>query len=393
MKAFNLLFTVSLFLFFVSCEKSDDSRVSAESNAFDPLGLSDSSAAGASGSGNGGEESGLVTAAEWSDLENWDFWTNLIETSEDFISKPDFWRFFTDHRIAVHVVNEGGDLVNAEVELVNGGKAIWQSKTDNFGLAQLYINSYENNDQIDLGQYQLLVEGRLIPINLKFYEDGINMVNTSIESQVMNRVELAFVVDATGSMSDEIEFLKKDLEDVIQRVQAKNPLNGIYTSSVFYRDEGDEYVTKVSDFHNISNTIGFILNQSAGGGGDFPEAVHSALNDCLDELSWSNTAKTRIAFLLLDAPPHNDQNVITDLQVAIKLAAKKGIKIIPITASGIDKSTEYLMRSFSILTNSPYVFITNDSGIGNPHLEASVGDFEVEFLNDLMVRLISKYSE
>jgi hypothetical protein len=39
------------------------------------------------------------------------------------------------------------------------------------------------------------------------------------------------------------------------------------------------------------------------------------------------------------------------------------------------------------------VFITNDSGIGNEHIDASVGDHEVEKLADLMIRLIQKYVE
>ena len=50
------------------------------------------------------------------------------------------------------------------------------------------------------------------------------------------------------------------------------------------------------------------------------------------------------------------------------------------------------MRFFSVSTNGTYVFITNDSGIGNDHIEASVGEYEVENLNDLLVRLINKYS-
>ena len=112
----------------------------------------------------------------------------------------------------------------------------------------------------------------------------------------------------------------------------------------------------------------------------------------IDELDWSSPAKTRIAFLLLDAPPHHESLVISDLQNSIITAAQKGIKVIPITASGIDKETEFLMRFFSITTNGTYVFITNDSGIGNDHLEPSVGAYEVEFLNDLIVRLIKEYT-
>ena len=207
-------------------------------------------------------------------------------------------------------------------------------------------------------------------------------------------MELSFIVDATSSMSDELEFIKDDLKNVIQRVKNDNPALSILTSTVFYRDTGDDYIVKHSAFtDDIDATLTFINQQRAGGGGDFPEAVHSALNTALNDLQWSDDAKTRIAFLLLDAPPHYEGQIVTDLHNSIKKAAMMGIKIIPITASGINKETEFLMRFFSVATNGSYVFITNDSGIGNDHLEASVGEYQVEYLNDLIVRLIKKYSE
>ncbi len=81
---------------------------------------------------------------------------------------------------------------------------------------------------------------------------------------------------------------------------------------------------------------------------------------------------------------------MSSLEINLIKAAEKGIKIIPITASGIDKTTEYLMRSFAILTNGSYVFITDDSGVGNDHLEPTIGEFEIEKLNDLMVRLVGE---
>jgi len=85
--------------------------------------------------------------------------------------------------------------------------------------------------------------------------------------------------------------------------------------------------------------------------------------------------------------------VIETVQKAIENAATNGIKIIPITASGINKETEFLMRFSAIATNGTYVFITDHSGIGNDHLEPTVGDYEVEFLNNLMVRLINENLE
>ena len=69
-----------------------------------------------------------------------------------------------------------------------------------------------------------------------------------------------------------------------------------------------------------------------------------------------------------------------------------GVRIIPVTASGIDKSAEYLMRSLALATNGTYTFITNHSGIGGHHIEPSTDSYKVELLNNLLVRLIRDYS-
>jgi hypothetical protein len=227
------------------------------------------------------------------------------------------------------------------------------------------------------------------------FESGANeIILNSFVEEAQKEIQIAFMVDATGSMSDELEYLKVELVDVISEVRNENPNYSIITGSVFYRDQGDQYVTKVSDFTSTTdNTIKFIKEQFADGGGDFPEAVHSALQESVNTLQWSEQAKSRILFVLLDAPPHYENQIVGQIHSLVGLAAQEGIKIIPITASGIDKETEFLMRYFSIATNGSYVFITNDSGIGNEHLEASVGEYEVEYLNELMVRLINKYLE
>jgi septum formation topological specificity factor MinE len=283
---------------------------------------------------------------------------------------------------------------NKSVRLEKDGAVIWEAKTDNFGTAQLFVGMRQAVSALAMEEYTLVVANKMMSTPVKTFNEGINEFILGAVGSAGTKVELAFIVDATGSMSDELEFLKKDLLHVISKVAQQAPSLDIMTSTVFYRDTEDDYVVKHSGFTmNTSTTLEFIKAQSADGGGDFPEAVHTALNTALSELQWSNTARTRIAFLLLDAPPHNNSNVISELQEAIVAAAKRGIKIIPITASGIDIETEYLMRYFSIVTNGTYVFITNDSGIGNEHLEASVGEYQVEKLNDLLVRLITKYSE
>ena len=97
-------------------------------------------------------------------------------------------------------------------------------------------------------------------------------------------------------------------------------------------------------------------------------------------------------FFVLDAPPHNDRKGTPErIYENVLLAAEQGIRIIPVASSGVNTETELIMRSLAAITGGTYVFLTNDSGIGGDHLEPTIGDYEVEKLNDLMVDLITKY--
>lgn len=352
---------------------------------------SDSTPGGGNGGNGNGIEPGQITAAEWNDLENWDFLLNLFN-GQEFAGMPDYWSYDISNRISVRVKDMSGNpAVNQVLELLNEqDEVLWSARTDNFGNAELWPGL----SQAEYSALKLRL-GTTVIDDLKDFKSGVNEVTLSnIITPPAKEIQLAFMVDATGSMSDELEYLKVELVDVISEVKAENPNTSIVTGSVFYRDQGDQYVTRSSGFtSNTDNTINFIKEQFADGGGDYPEAVHTALDESLNSLQWSDHATSRLLFILLDAPPHYEEQIVSQIHSSVKTAAEKGIKLIPITASGIDKETEFLMRYLSIASNGTYVFITNDSGIGHEHLEASVGDYEVEYLNELIVRLINKYLE
>ena len=206
-------------------------------------------------------------------------------------------------------------------------------------------------------------------------------------------VDIAFIVDATGSMGDEISFLKEDLMDILTKAQASQSDVKYRTAALFYRDEGDAYLTRPSNFSkDFSTTINFIKKQDAGGGGDYPEAVHTALEQGLQALSWSESARNRLAFLILDAPAHYRPEIVESLHASVEAYARMGIRIIPVAASGVDKGTEFMCRFFAVSTGGTYVFLTDHSGIGNAHIEPTIGEYKVEILNDLLLRLIGEYS-
>lgn len=347
---------------------------------------------GKDGQGGIQPQGGLVTAGEWNDLDNWDFYQKTL-MKEPFKGFPDDWQMYTNHRIAVAITAKNKPAANATVTLFRNDTPIWTTKTDNLGRAELWVGAFQKEKELNTTLLRLKVNEQWVS-TAAISETQVNRIalDETLPSPT-NLVQIAFMVDATGSMGDELEFLKMDLKKVINEVQKTNTQLKISTATVFYRDEGDEYVVKHSPFtEDINQTIEFISQQRADGGGDFPEAVDKALVQ-LNQLQWQPEARTRIAFLVLDAPPHNKPAVISSIQYSVKTAAASGIKLIPVVASGIDKTTEFLMRFIAMYTNGTYVFITDHSGIGNKHLEPSVGEYQVEKLSDLMVRLIKKYSE
>jgi len=336
-----------------------------------------------------------LTAGEVNDFSKWDLWTDISQ--KDLAQHAERWRFLTEKRYAVQVITqEGAPLTNAYVELqASMGHTLWKAKTDNTGKAELWNKMF---DKTDPDAFKIVVkhEGKSYDLKgVSIFQEGMNTIQIPVTCKpAKSQVDIAFVVDATGSMGDEITYLKAELNDVIQRVKDEMPDTRINLGSVFYRDTGDKYLTRKSDFStDISQTINFIKTQNADGGGDYPEAVEDALDAALNQLRWSEESTSRLLFLALDAPPHTSEVVNKKMEKLTKLAAEKGVRIIPIACSGIKKPTEYLMRAMALATNGTYTFLTDDSGIGGTHIKPTTDEYKVELLNDLLVRVITQFSK
>jgi hypothetical protein len=60
-----------------------------------------------------------------------------------------------------------------------------------------------------------------------------------------------------------------------------------------------------------------------------------------------------------------------------------------VSASGADELLEYTMRSGAQITGGRYLFLTDDSGIGDPHLIPSIPCYFVTRLGRAIVRMAS----
>jgi hypothetical protein len=334
-----------------------------------------------------------LTAGEVNDFTKWNLWTDI--SNNVLVEFQRQWSFTPQERYTVLFQTKNKfPLFGAKVILKADKKIIWESVTDNTGKAELWNNAFNSIKQESNNlTIELNYEGRNYKIKSpKIFHDGINFIYSDGNCKAPLEADIAFVVDATGSMQDEIDYLKADLNNIITSIKDSIPSIELNLGSVFYRDKTDEYITKYTEMSNdIEKTVAFIKANNASGGGDAPEAVHTGLNTAINILKWRENSIAKIIFLILDAPPHNDKYVNDSLMILIQTAAQKGIRIIPVTCSGVDKSTEYLMRAMALFTNGTYTFLTDDSGIGNPHIKPTTDKYEVETLNALIKRLIYQY--
>lgn len=336
-------------------------------------------------------QAGLLTGGEWRDNDNWDFWQSLYGSenySVDWEGYRDTWRTGADFRLEVTVKDSAGNAVDGARVVTDEPK--YSAVTDNHGKAYLFYSQ----DQVINGFTELTVTFGDITASEKLTLGSDDSVEITLDSEAhkpAKTLDFMIMCDTTGSMWDELDYLKEELEDVVTRIKQENANIPTRLSVNFYRDEGDEYVVREFPFTtDLDAAVNAISEQSANGGGDTPEAVHTALNSAINSHDWDEDS-IKIMFLVLDAPPHEDIQIIDETVKLVKQAAEKGIRIIPVASSGIDKSTEYLLRSMAFMTGGTYAFLTDDSGIGGDHIEPTIGSYEVEKLNDMMVRITGEY--
>ena len=210
------------------------------------------------------------------------------------------------------------------------------------------------------------------------------------DAAAATKLDLLLTIDATGSMADEMRYLQTELRSIVDSLEAKLGKVDLHTGLIVYRDKGDAYVVREFDFtDNLDQYLTDLGAQKADGGGDFPEAMHDAMK-AGEALSWRDDA-IKVNFLVADAPPH-DADIMTTWQSA-EFYRREGVHVVPLAASGVDKTAEFLMRAMSQLTGGRYLFLTDDSGIGNTHAEPTVDCYVVTRLDTLISRvLIDLYS-
>lgn len=199
------------------------------------------------------------------------------------------------------------------------------------------------------------------------------------------RVEVVFVLDTTGSMSDLIDGAKRKIWNIANAIVDSNPDADIYMGLVGYRDRGDDYVTREYKLtKDIQDIYSKLLSFKADGGGDTPESVNEALDVAVTKMGWSKPAQQgakRILFLVGDAPPHMDYKQDRKYPEIIKEALQKGIVVNAVQAGSMDSTTK-VWKEIARLGKGDYLPIPQDGG----RVMVIKTPYDVE-INEIQIRI------
>ena len=193
-------------------------------------------------------------------------------------------------------------MFNFEVKKVEKGKPLVEKKiilTDSYNPTASY--AFENISKIN--------DGKLIYSNgpnsiVEDIMECLNSINTKKD------IDIVFCIDATGSMKDDIDILRKNL--ISELLDFSKSCKHIRFGLVLYRDYVDSFRYKglpikifefTEDFSQFTEGLNsFSINGIEGG--DIPEAVYEALYGAISYFDWNVLAEKKI-ILIGDAEPHS----------------------------------------------------------------------------------------
>lgn len=263
-------------------------------------------------------------------------------------------------RCYLRVVDPSGrPCPGQELRVVDDGadKVIWRGTTYGDGRVPFYP-AVARADGAGAGPYLVEVPFGERMLRQKFSgKEDLTLRLPAAPSAAPMQLDVAFVIDTTGSMADEIAAIQATLLQVTQRLRDLGREFDLRYGAVLYRDVGDSYVTSMQAFTGDIEAFDRVLRQiEAGGGGDEPESVNQALAVAVDGLVWRPGA-AKVAFLIADAPPHLDYQNDVAYDLSLRGAVARGIKLHAVAASGLNRVGSLVFRQIAQFTRGEFVFL------------------------------------
>jgi len=324
------------------------------------------------------------------DNKQFNYFVNFINSYKD---KVPYYPINISERIVFYCRDVSGKSIpNALVKVYSGKKLLTTGKTYADGSFMFYPSEYNAK----YTTYTLTFEAVNVKAEITIDRQGKreHVVTLQTQRPQYNNVplDILFVFDTTGSMGEEIARLKKTIEIINLNISSLSTKPDVRFGMVLYKDKGDKYVTKIipltADLEKFQKELALV---TAGGGGDGPEDLQSALEDAVKKIQW-NTGGIRLAFIISDAEPHLDYGQTYTYVDAAHDAKKEAIKFYSIGTGGLPLAGEFVLRQISQYTQGRYIFLTyGERGESEGGKEGSVShhtgaNFQTDKLESIIIR-------
>lgn len=311
-----------------------------------------------------------------------------------------------DGRQVIRVVDSAGrPILGACVEIYQYDLLVAQARTYATGQTLFFPNAYGETVRYN-DEFRVVVSKGNATTEATLDREaigGVTQITLDLEQSSAQQLDVLFLLDATGSMSDEIRQLQDNILSISTQIDALPENISTRYGLVAYRDRGDEYITRRYDFTgDVTNFQRDLNSVVAAGGGDTPESLNQAFYEGLTMLDWRGDDTIKLVFLVADAPPHINYSDDVSYAESMQYALANGIKVHPIASGGLDNQGEFILRQIAQHTMGKFLFLTYDDGVGgsagdsrtdlevgDPEDEQGVGDYSVSQLDELVLRLIT----
>ena len=318
-----------------------------------------------------------------------DFLQYLAPFAERADTKERIFALDVRERRSVDVVDKAGnpipgawvDIVDAKTE-----KALWSGTTYGDGRLPFFplIRDPENASEDwlvnvrygDTNQHGVWTKDNS---NLRITLDA-----TTTRADADVPLDVLFIIDTTGSMSDEIQRIKDTLATVTKKAQRNGRAIDLRYGAVLYRDVGDEYLTRTHAFTaDVSRFEQALQSVRANGGGDGPESLNQGLAESIHGVQWRPDA-AKVAFLIADAPPHLDYPEDVPYWDSAIDAVSRGIRIHAVAASGLDNLGTLCFRQIAQVSRGKFIFIEYGSVSAAAASHGVTGEVKSNNLDDII---------
>ena len=295
-----------------------------------------------------------IAAGEWNDNANYHEFQKWLTTEAGLPFRP----VDVSHRRFLVVRDEAGRAVpGCQVAVSDAGQHTVTLTTGPSGRALLFPRAEGLGEGLVTATATCNGSSATRTVPLAANDGAVDLRLPVLRHLPQDRtIDVAFILDTTGSMSEEIASVKATIAKVAAGLGEGNV--NVRIGLVEYKDRGDAFVTRVHPF--ATDAKGFaarVAGITAGGGGDTPESVNEGIHVALTQLDWQSSSVGRFAFLVGDAPPHLDYPQDFSYAADMKTAAHRGIQVFTIAASGMDPLGQVIWRQIAQYTNAANMFV------------------------------------